>query len=274
MQTESPSAPIASRWYTNLIRWFDSSADYRDQVIDQQGIEWLRILPFALVHLACLAVFWVGWSPVAVWVAVAGYAVRMFAITGFYHRYFSHRTFRTSRVAQFLFALLGNASLQRGPLWWAAHHRHHHRHSDDEQDIHSPKQHGFLWSHVLWITSRESFATRLGLVRDLAKFPELRFLNRFDILVPIAFAVALYATGALLEQHSPSLGTSGPQLLIWGFFISTIVLFHATCTINSLSHQFGDRRYATKDESRNNWLLALFTFGEGWGSRIFIPAVD
>ena len=264
MLTKTPSAPVGNKWYTNVIRWFDTSAGYRDQMIDQHNIEWLRILPFALVHLICLGVFWVGWSPVAVWVAAAGYAVRMFAITGFYHRYFSHRTFRTSRAAQFLFALLGNASLQRGPLWWAAHHRHHHRHADDEQDPHSPGQHGFLWSHMLWITSRENFATRMELVRDLAQFPELRFLNRFDILVPTAFAAFLYALGILLERYVPSLATSGPQLLVWGFFVSTIVLFHATCTINSLAHQFGGRRYSTKDESRNNWLLALLTFGEGW----------
>jgi len=255
---------VNSRWYSDIIRWFDTSVDYRDEGIGRHKIEWLRILPFAIMHLVCLGVFWVGWSPAAVGVAVIAYAVRMFAITGFYHRYFSHRTFRTSRLAQFLFAVLGNSSLQRGPLWWAAHHRHHHRHADDELDPHSPKQRGFLWSHVLWIASRENFATRMDLVRDLAKFPELRFLNRFDILVPAFFAVALYALGAGLEAHVPSLGTSGPQMLVWSFFISTIVLFHATCTINSLAHLFGRRRFETKDESRNNWLLALLTFGEGW----------
>jgi len=255
---------ISSPWYHNLIRWFDSSNSYRDQVIGHYGTEWLRALPFGLVHLACLAAFWVGFSPTALAIAAAAYAVRMFAITGFYHRYFSHRTFSTSRWAQFLFALIGNSSLQRGPLWWAAHHRQHHRYADQQTDPHSPHQHGFWWSHVLWITSRQHFATDLNAVQDLARFPELRLLNRFDFLVPSLFAAALYTLGSTLETHMPHLETNGPQLLIWGFFISTIALFHATCTINSLAHQFGSRRYPTDEHSRNNGWLALLTFGEGW----------
>ena len=255
---------ISSPWYHNLIRWFDSSNSYRDQVIGHYGTEWLRALPFGLVHLACLGAFWVGFSPTALAIAAAAYAVRMFAITGFYHRYFSHRTFSTSRWAQFLFALIGNSSLQRGPLWWAAHHRQHHRYADQQTDPHSPHQHGFWWSHVLWITSRQHFATDLNAVQDLARFPELRLLNRFDFLVPSLFAAALYTLGSTLETHIPHLETNGPQLLIWGFFISTIALFHATCTINSLAHQFGSRRYPTDEHSRNNGWLALLTFGEGW----------
>jgi stearoyl-CoA desaturase (delta-9 desaturase) len=254
----------SSPWYHNLIRWFDSSNSYRDQVIGHYGTEWLRALPFGLVHLACLGAFWVGFSPTALAIAAAAYAVRMFAITGFYHRYFSHRTFSTSRWAQFLFALIGNSSLQRGPLWWAAHHRQHHRYADQQTDPHSPHQHGFWWSHVLWITSRQHFATDLNAVQDLARFPELRLLNRFDFLVPSLFAAALYTLGSTLETHMPHLETNGPQLLIWGFFISTIALFHATCTINSLAHQFGSRRYPTDEHSRNNGWLALLTFGEGW----------
>ncbi|MBT7421609.1 MAG: acyl-CoA desaturase [Gemmatimonadetes bacterium] len=255
---------ISSPWYHNLIRWFDSSNSYRDQVIGHYGTEWLRALPFGLVHLACLGAFWVGFSPTALAIAAAAYAVRMFAITGFYHRYFSHRTFSTSRWAQFLFALIGNSSLQRGPLWWAAHHRQHHRYADQQTDPHSPHQHGFWCSHVLWITSRQHFATDLNAVQDLARFPELRLLNRFDFLVPSLFAAALYTLGSTLETHMPHLETNGPQLLIWGFFISTIALFHATCTINSLAHQFGSRRYPTDEHSRNNGWLALLTFGEGW----------
>ena len=253
-----------NRWYHNLLRWFDSSSTYRDAIISRYDIEWLRALPFGLVHLVCLGAFWVGWSPTALWVAAGAYIVRMFAITGFYHRYFSHRTYRTSRLVQFIFAVVGNSSLQRGPLWWAAHHRHHHRYADQQADPHSPHQHGFWWSHIFWITSRQHFATDEDAVGDLARYKELRFLNRFDFLVPTLFATALYALGSYLETTMPQLGTSGPQLLIWGFFISTIALFHATCTINSLAHQFGRRRYATGEHSRNNWFLALITFGEGW----------
>ena len=137
--------------------------------------EFRRAVPFILLHLGCLGVTWVGWSPVAVGVAVALYVVRMFAMTGFYHRYFSHRTFRTSRAWQFLFAMLGNTAVQRGPLWWASVHRHHHRHSDQEEDVHSPGLMGFVWAHIGWMTSSRNFPTNYDLVRDLAQFPELAF---------------------------------------------------------------------------------------------------
>jgi stearoyl-CoA desaturase (Delta-9 desaturase) len=152
---------------------------------------------------------------------------------------------------QFVFALLGAMAVQRGPLWWAAHHRHHHRHADNESDSHSPVQHGFWWSHVGWFLNSANFATRIELVPDLAKYPELRFLDRFDVAAPVALAALLFFIG-------------GAQLLIWGFFVSTVVLYHATFTVNSLAHVFGARRYVTADDSRNNWLLALLTFGEGW----------
>ncbi|MGE0827345.1 MAG: acyl-CoA desaturase [Candidatus Binatia bacterium] len=227
-------------------------------------VDWLRVIPFVAMHLMCFGVLWVGWSPVAVGVAVALYAIRMFAITAFYHRYFSHRTFKTSRRCQFAFALLGTSAVQRGPLWWAAHHRHHHRWSDQPQDIHSPRQHGFLWSHMGWFTARVHFRTDLHAVRDLAKFSELCFVDRFDTLVALLLALSLYGLGVLLSALAPELGTSGVQMLIWGFFISTVVLYHATYTINSLAHQIGRKRYDTGDNSGNSWLLALITFGEGW----------
>jgi stearoyl-CoA desaturase (delta-9 desaturase) len=218
---------------------------------DPHGIDWLRVAPYLGLHLGCLAVFWVGVSAASAWVGAALYAVRMFAITAFYHRYFSHRAFRTSRTAQFLFALVGATAAQRGPLWWAAHHRNHHAHSDRPADVHSARQHGFLWSHVGWFLARENFATRVELVADLARYPELRFLDRYDALAPAALALVLYAAG-------------GWQMLVWGLCISTVALHHATFTINSLAHRFGSRRYATRDESRNNAWLALLTFGEGW----------
>ncbi|BFN14294.1 hypothetical protein MspRI1_23050 [Marinobacter sp. RI1] len=188
----------------------------------------------------------------------------MFAITGFYHRYFSHKTFKTSRPAQFVFAVLGASAAQRGPLWWAAHHRHHHQHSDNEQDLHSPHQGGFWWSHMGWFTCDAGFAMDERRVRDWLKFPELRFINRFDSLIPAAFAVAIYLFGEALALWAPELGTNGLQLLVWGFFISTVVLFHGTVSINSLSHVWGKRRFETDDDSRNNFWLALITLGEGW----------
>lgn len=232
--------------------------------ITADRVDWRQAVPFAAMHLGCLGVLWVGVSAVALWTALGLYAIRMFALTGFYHRYFSHRTFRTSRAVQFVFAVIGAACVQRGPLWWAAHHRNHHRHADTALDLHSPGLRGFLWSHVGWFLTPRGFQTHLERVPDLAAFPELRWLDRFDNAVPALLAVALYGVGALLQRQLPALGTSGMQMLVWGFFVSTIVLFHATVTINSLAHRFGTRRFETRDDSRNNVLLALLTFGEGW----------
>lgn len=245
-------------------RWFDSWAGAERIAKDEpQRVDWVRCLPFLGLHLACFGVIWVGWSPFAVLFAVGLYLVRMFAITGFYHRYFSHKTYKTSRFFQFVFALTGNAAVQRGPLWWAAHHRLHHKRSDSVEDVHSPHHHSFLWSHVGWILSRANFATHLKQVPELARFPELRFLDRFDSLVPLILFAGSFGLGLLLEAVAPGLGTSGMQLLVWTV-ISTVVLFHGTCTINSLSHLFGRRRFQTSDQSRNNPLLALITLGEGW----------
>lgn len=253
------------RIWTSLVQWFDTEAGPAALPAGKSNkTDWIRVIPFLLLHLGCVAVIWVSWSETAVFVAVLLYILRMFAVTGFYHRYFSHRTFKTSRPVQFLFGVLGNSAVQRGPLWWAAHHRHHHRHSDREDDVHSPLQHGFYWSHIGWITSKRMFKTRLEYVRDLARFPELRMLDRFDSLVPVLLAAGLYGLGELLKATAPALETSGPQLLVWGFFISTVLLFHGTCTINSLAHVFGRQRYRTEDESRNSFLLAVITLGEGW----------
>jgi len=201
---------------------------------------------------------------VAVWTAVALYFVRMFAVTGIYHRYFSHKTYSTSRAGQFLLALWGGTTVQRGALWWAYHHRHHHQHSDDPEDAHSPHVHGFWWSHIGWITSRRNFPTDYSTIKDLARYPELVWLNRFDTVVPLLFALAVFGTGELLAVHAPGLGTNGWQLLVWGFFISTTALFHGTACINSMAHLMGRRRFNTTDDSRNSFILALICLGEGW----------
>jgi stearoyl-CoA desaturase (Delta-9 desaturase) len=251
---------------TAVVQWFDSdygSDDFATARAKPDKVDFGRCCAFIFLHAICLGVLWVGWSWTAAAVAVALYFVRMFAITGFYHRYFSHRSFQTSRFMQFLFAALGSSAIQRGPLWWAAHHRHHHQHSDEEADTHSPRQHGFWWAHMGWITNARNFPTDYSRIKDFAKFPELVFLNRFDALVPLLLGATLYGVGAWLERSYPGLGTSGGQLLIWGF-ISTVVLFHCTCFINSLAHVFGRQRFATGDTSRNSLLLALLTLGEGW----------
>jgi stearoyl-CoA desaturase (delta-9 desaturase) len=268
MKTADPTTDAAPgifhRVLRGLVRWFDTAAlDTRDlQALDR--VDWVRVIPFLGLHVACLAVFWVGFSWFALWAALALYCVRMFAITGFYHRYFSHKAFKTSRVVQFVFALVGASSVQRGPLWWAAHHRNHHRNSDTERDLHSPVTRGLFWSHMGWFMSPRGFVTEHAMVPDLMKYPELRWLDRFDLLIPVALAAMLLGLGHVLYVHAPNLHTSGSQLLVWGFFVSTIVLFHCTVTINSLAHRWGTRRFATRDNSRNNWLLAIITFGEGW----------
>ncbi len=253
-----------TRWWRSLLAWFDNTAVALPAHSKTRQIDWLRTLPFIGMHLACLGVIWVGWSPLAVGTAIALYLLRMFAITGFYHRYFSHRSFRTSRVTQFVFALVGAASVQRGPIWWAAHHRHHHATTEQEDDPHSPVHHGLWFSHTGWFLTREHFPVQAARVRDWQRFAELRFLDRFDILVPVVLAVSLLLTGNFLEARAPQLGTSGGQMLVWGFFISTVLLYHGTFTINSLAHRWGKRRYATADNSRNNFWLALLTLGEGW----------
>jgi len=229
-----------------------------------EKMDFQRLVPFLILHVGCLGVIWVGWSPVAVIVAVALYFIRMFAVTAIYHRYFCHRAFKTSRPWQFVFALLGLTAIQRGPLWWASVHRHHHAHSDEEHDAHSPVRKGFLWSHVGWLTSSRNFPTDYSRVRDLTKYPELVFLNRFDLIGPALLFAALYLLGAVLGAFAPSLGTNGWQMVVWGFFISTVFLFHATCSVNSFAHTLGSKRYDTGDESRNSLLLALVTLGEGW----------
>jgi stearoyl-CoA desaturase (delta-9 desaturase) len=246
-----------------LLAWFDNQAVAASGQFERR-VEWLRTLPFIGMHLMCAGVIWVGVSSTALLVAAALYVLRLVAITGFYHRYFSHRTFRTSRALQFVFAVLGTMAVQRGPLWWAAHHRHHHAHADEADDSHSPAQHGFWWSHVGWFMNRSNFRTRSEMIRDLMRYPELRFLDRFDIVPPIVLAALLFFGGNALAEAYPQLDTSGAQLLIWGFFISTVLLHHVTFTVNSLAHRFGRRRYATRDDSRNNWWIALLTFGEGW----------
>ncbi|MEZ5658302.1 MAG: acyl-CoA desaturase [Burkholderiaceae bacterium] len=252
-----------TRFSRSIVAWFDGHARH-DSDGDARRIDLLRLLPFIGIHAGCLLVPWVGISITAVSAAILLYAVRMFAITAFYHRYFSHSAFRTGRLAQFVFAVLGASAAQRGPLWWASHHRHHHVHSDQPADSHSPARHGFLWSHAGWFMARENFPARHELVRSLARFPELRFIDRWDSLVPLALMALLYALGELASSAAPQLGTSGPQMLVWGFFVSTVALYHATFSINSLAHRFGRRRYSTRDDSRNNGWLALLTFGEGW----------
>lgn len=220
--------------------------------------------PFLLLHIAVLGVVFVGWSWAALVVGALSYAVRAFGITAFYHRCFAHRSFRVPRGVQLAGAVLGAAAAQRGPLWWVSHHREHHRYTDRPGDPHSPVVDGFWYSHVLWIFDPDNAATDVTRVQDLARFPELRLLDRFEHVVPMVTALASFALGAVLSHVAPGLGTSGLQMVMWGFVIPTIALYHSTFAVNSLAHRFGRRRFDTPDASRNNWLIAALVLGEGW----------
>ena len=255
---------MAHKTRQSIVNWFDSYAETDGENTSDKP-NWLRVFPILVLHAACIGVIWVGWSPTALIVAALFYVIRMIGITAFYHRYFAHKTFKAGRITQFIFALIGSAATQRGPLWWASHHRHHHYHSDTELDVHSPKT-GVFWSHIGWFLSDKHFKTRLDLIPDFARFKELVFLDRFDMVVPILCVLFMYLLGLGINHWFPHLGTSGLQMVIWGYIISTVVLLHATLCINSLAHRVGTRRFKTDDNdtSRNNTFLALITFGEGW----------
>lgn len=207
---------------------------------------------FVVMHLSALLVFVVPLSGSALALAIGGYGLRMWAITAGYHRYFAHRTYKTSRAFQLVLALLGATSMQNGPIWWASVHRRHHKFSDGPNDPHSPVQRGFWYAHIGWVFDRRRARPRdESNVQDLTRYPELCWVDRHDWVPLGGYAVACFAIG----------GVPG---LIWGFVISTLAVFHATMLINSVAHLWGSRRYATSDRARNNPLLALLTFGEGW----------
>ncbi len=218
---------------------------------EHDDIMYPSTLPFILIHLSCVAAFWTGITWQAVAICITLYWLRMFGIGAGYHRYFSHRSYSTGRFLQFILAFLAQSSAQKSVLWWAAKHRHHHLHSDTQQDVHSPRHKGFVYSHLGWVFSRKHDATYLVKVADLASFPELRWLHKFEVMPAAVLAVLCFLIA----------GWSG---LVVGFLWSTVLVYHATFCINSLAHVHGRKRYVTGDDSRNNWLLAFFTLGEGW----------
>jgi stearoyl-CoA desaturase (Delta-9 desaturase) len=224
----------------------------RPQEVSEDKINFISSLPFFAIHLAALvSVFLVEFRPTLIFWAAFSYCLRMWAVTAGYHRYFSHRSYKTSRAFQFVLGLLGTLALQKGPLWWAAYHRAHHQHADSEEDIHSPSLRGIFWAHVGWILSNKYKAADMTRVKDLAKFPELRWLDRFCLVPPVIAGIALWTFG-------------GPALFVWAGLLATVAQWHGLFTANSLSHVYGWRRFETPDTSRNNPWLALITLGEGW----------
>jgi stearoyl-CoA desaturase (delta-9 desaturase) len=240
--------PIETSEVASVSINIDSGQEHGDEHDD---VMYPQVLPFILVHAGCFAAIWSGVSWQAVTICAVLYWLRMFAITAGYHRYFSHRAYATSRVFQFILAFLAQSSAQKSVLWWAAKHRHHHLHSDTAQDVHSPRHKGFLYSHLGWIFYRQHDATDLVKVSDLASYPELMWLHKLELLPAFVLAGLCFLIA----------GWSG---LVVGFLWSTVLVYHGTFCINSLAHVHGRRRYVTGDDSRNNWLLALVTMGEGW----------
>jgi stearoyl-CoA desaturase (Delta-9 desaturase) len=229
----------------------DSHARPHPEGEEHIDIVYPEAIPFVFLHLAVVGILWTGFTTTSVILCVSLYLVRMWALTAGFHRYFSHRSYRTSRWFQFVLAFLGQTSAQRGVIWWAAIHRHHHRHSDTPLDVHSPKHAGFWMSHVGWIFNRRKNAADYSTVEDLTRYPELRVLDRHPYLPAVLVGVICF----LID------GWAG---LFVGFILSTVILYHAVFCINSLAHVVGRRRYLTADDSRNNWWLAILTLGEGW----------
>ncbi len=223
-----------------------------------RGLELLRRafarVSFALfvgLHLACLLVIWYPPTWPLVLLALGSYVIRMWGITVGFHRYFAHRSFRTSRAFQFVLAFIGSTAMENGPIWWASWHRRHHQHGDTRSDPHSPRFFPFWYAHVTWVFDPKNDTFDPSNVRDLTRFPELRLLDRFTWAPLVVWAGLCYLIA----------GTAG---IVWGFVVSTIAVNHATFCINSLAHVWGSRRYDTSDASRNNALLAILTLGEGW----------
>lgn len=239
---------------------FDPAVGLSPEQADRPDM--VRSLPFLAIHVACFLVIWAGTSWWAVGLFFILYVARMFGITGGYHRYFSHRSYKLGRFSQFLLAFLANTSAQRGPLWWAAHHRHHHRSSDTVADSHSPRTKGWFRAHTTWFLTPAAFRTKMELVKDLSKFPELVFLDRFDWIAPVSQLLFCAGLGWALQVYAGA-DTSAFQLATW-WCISTVAVMHATYTVNSACHIFGNQPNSVEDDSRNCWWAAILTLGEGW----------
>ncbi len=246
------------RWLVNDPRLTANLAADESAQLDS-----FRLTIFIGMHILCLSALLLPFSSTAIFLCLASYFIRMFFITAFYHRYFSHKSYKAGRIPTFCMAVLGCTAGQRGPLWWASHHRQHHITSDTSEDPHTPRS-GFINSHMLWFLRKGYFNAVHDRVRDWSRYPELVWLERLDWVPFILYGAGCYFLGVYLSETSPELGVNGMVSLVWCFLVSTVLLWHGTYTINSMAHRFGSRRYKTRDNSRNNFWLALLTMGEGW----------
>ena len=221
-------------------------------------------LPFLSVHIGAIYALTISPSPFALFMVFLMYFIRMFGITAGFHRLFSHRSFKTNRAFQFFLAYAATCSAQMGPIWWASHHRHHHKYTEQIEDPHTPTLKGFFWAHVGWIMSPVNSPTKEEYVGDLMKYPELKWLDKYHYFAPFSLVILLYGLGEFMAVNYAQYNTNGMELVLWGFFVSTVLLYHATFMVNSVCHVFGHRTYDTKDGSVNNFLVAILTLGEGW----------
>jgi fatty-acid desaturase len=220
----------------------------------QEKMNWLTISVLTLLHIGAIAaLFCFSWRNLAValfvyWIAVG------FGISLGYHRLHTHRGFKTSLLFEYFLAVCGALSFEGGPIFWVATHRIHHQKSDRDGDPHSPRD-GAWWAHVGWILVGESKHSNTRLMSkyapDLARHRFYVWLNNYHWLPTVALAALLYAIGGL-------------PLFLWAICLRIVVGLHATWLVNSATHMWGSRRFATRDDSRNNWWVALITFGEGW----------
>jgi len=230
---------------------------------------------FTLVHVLPFIALYTGATKFDWILCVSLYFVRMFFVTGVYHRYFAHRTYKTSRIFQAILAFGAETTVQKGVLWWAAHHRVHHKTSDTAADPHSMKIYGFWYSHLGWILGPDYKRTETELIPDYAKFKEIKWLNEHHLVPPFIAMAGVMIAGGFVNQTAGlgfiDLGSLGMfsingavSALLIGFLLSTVFLYHGTFSINSIMHYFGKARYKTGEESKNNLILALITMGEGW----------
>ncbi len=217
-----------------------------------------------LVHAGLLFAFKVGISWVAFATFMVTYYVKLFAVSGVFHRYYTHRSYEMGRGFCFLWSFIGCTAGQRGPLSWTTVHSKHHQHSDKKGDPHSPVQRGLFYAHLGWLLAKEPLPTSDALVRKYKDRPEILWLDRHYNVPFIALFALLYALGAWLESSFPALGTSPGQMMLWGGLASSILLLHSTCSLNSFAHVFGIRVRETPDNSRNLWWLYPFLVGENY----------
>ena len=219
-----------------------------------QRVNWATTITMALFHVgAVAALFMFNWRAFGVAVFLYWMCTGLGISMG-YHRLHTHRSYKLPIWIEYFFAVCGTLTLEGGPIFWVATHRIHHQHSDKPGDPHSPRD-GAWWAHMLWLLTGESKHSNTRMMSkyapDLAKDRFYVWLNDYHWLPLLVLGVILFAVG-------------GWPMLLWGVCVRVVFGLHATWLVNSATHMWGGRRFNTRDDSRNNWWVALITFGEGW----------